>query len=165
MIEKLSLKIGFTPTEIKVILFFVVVFLVGYLYKEFLIEDDSTEYVQYDYSRQDSLFEHYSSTNPNESEELTSKNNVDIKHEVLELTARDFDSKENLPPLTENSINLNTAGMAELVRLPGIGEKTADKIIILRTQKGRFNTLEELLEVKGIGEVKFNKIKKFLYIE
>ena len=49
--------------------------------------------------------------------------------------------------------------------LPGIGEKTAEKIIELRKERGKFNTLEELMNVKGIGEVKFNKIKKFLYIK
>jgi competence protein ComEA len=49
--------------------------------------------------------------------------------------------------------------------LPGIGEKTAEKIIELRTERGKFKKLDELMDVKGIGEVKFNKIKKFLYIK
>jgi competence protein ComEA len=52
-----------------------------------------------------------------------------------------------------------------LERLPGIGEITARKIIALRNERGAFGKLEELLDVKGIGKVKFNKIKKFLYIE
>ena len=49
--------------------------------------------------------------------------------------------------------------------LPGIGTKTAQKIIDLRKTKGRFNKLEELYEVKGIGKTRFNKIEKFLYID
>ena len=43
--------------------------------------------------------------------------------------------------------------------------KTAKKIIELRDVRGGFSNLSELMDVKGIGEIKFNKIKKFLYIE
>jgi competence protein ComEA len=52
-----------------------------------------------------------------------------------------------------------------LIKLPGIGPKTAEKIIILRTQKGGFSRVDELTEVKGIGLKKLNKIKSFLFIE
>ena len=165
MIEKISKKIGFTPTEIKVILFLVCVFLIGYLYKQFIAEEVETEYVEYDYSAQDSLFSHYSRTDSDYDKDLTSKKNLEIKREVLELSKRDFYTKEKLPPLVEGSININTAGKEELIRLPGIGEKTAEKIIALRIIRGKFAYLKELMDVKGIGEVKFNKIKKFLYIE
>ncbi|MGA7837081.1 MAG: helix-hairpin-helix domain-containing protein, partial [Ignavibacteriaceae bacterium] len=65
----------------------------------------------------------------------------------------------------EKSINLNTANMKSLMRLPGIGPKTAEKIINYRKLKGKFTSLDELLKVKGIGKVKFSKIKKYLYIE
>jgi competence protein ComEA len=165
MIARLSKKIGFTPTEIKVILFFACVFLTGYFFKEYFREEVDTEYIEYDYSQQDSLFNHYSSVDPYEGKDLSSKNKLEIKHEVLELSSTDFSKDKNLPPLVENSININTAGMEQLIRLPGIGEKTAEKIMALRNSRGKFANLEELLDVKGIGEVKFNKIKKFLYIE
>ncbi|NNG27245.1 MAG: helix-hairpin-helix domain-containing protein, partial [Ignavibacteriaceae bacterium] len=94
---------------------------------------------------------------PNES--------VDIKREVLELKPLDYEQSKKPPPPKEKSININKAGTNQLVSLPGIGEKTAEKIILLRDKRGGFKNLEELTDVKGIGEVKFNKIKKFLYIE
>ncbi len=56
-------------------------------------------------------------------------------------------------------ININTATADELVLLPGIGPKTAEKIILLRKKKGGFKSLEELLEVKGIGPKKLEKIR------
>lgn len=65
---------------------------------------------------------------------------------------------------TEKSINLNTAGLNDLTKLPGVGEKTAEKILELRNQRGKFKRLEELMDVKGIGEVKFSKIKKYVYL-
>ncbi|KAB2842986.1 MAG: helix-hairpin-helix domain-containing protein [Melioribacteraceae bacterium] len=63
------------------------------------------------------------------------------------------------------SININKAGIEILTTLPGIGLKTAEKIIALRDSKGGFKKLDELMEVKGIGAQKFNAIKKYLFIE
>ena len=55
-------------------------------------------------------------------------------------------------------VNINTAETAELVVLPGIGIKTAEKIIHYRREHGGFKTKEELKEVPTIGEGKFAKI-------
>ncbi len=162
MFKKLSEKIGFTQTEIKVILFLVVVFLVGAAYS--IVNNGSKgRYINFDYSEQDSLFSLYKknfSTTDKSPDET-----VDIKEEVLELKPLDYERNKKPPPPGEKSININKAGINQLVSLPGIGEKTAQKIILLRDERGGFKILEELTDVKGIGEVKFNKIKKFLYIE
>ncbi len=56
-------------------------------------------------------------------------------------------------------VNINTATIDELCKLPGIGEKTAEKIIEYREELDGFDTIEELKNVEGIGESKFNKIK------
>jgi competence protein ComEA len=56
-------------------------------------------------------------------------------------------------------VNVNTAGVAELTQLPGIGEKTAQAIVDFREQKGDFQKVEDLLEVKGIGEKKLAAIQ------
>ncbi len=161
MFKKLSEKIGFTQTEIKVILFLVVVFLVGAAYS--IVNNSSKgEYINFDYSEQDSLFSLYKKNFP--PDKLTDES-VDIKEEVLELKPLDYERNKKPPLPGEKSININEAGINQLISLPGIGEKTAQKIILLREERGRFKNLVELKDVKGIGEVKFNKIKKFLYIE
>ena len=49
--------------------------------------------------------------------------------------------------------------MDELDTLPGIGEATAQKIIDYRKEKGKFSKIEDLKEVSGIGESKYEKIK------
>lgn len=56
-------------------------------------------------------------------------------------------------------ININTASKEKLMRLNGIGESTAEKIIKYREDNGYFNVVEDLMNVPGIGESKFNNIK------
>jgi competence protein ComEA len=165
MFEKLSKKIGFTETEIIVILFLAGLFILGFVYVEFFKEDVS-DYKVIDYSKEDSLFSFYSNVNPeNDPESSLLTNNLEIKKRVLELSDSVKYVQKSTNTLSEHSININTAGVQELTKLPGIGEKTAEKIIQLRNERGRFKRVDELMDVKGIGEVKFNKIKKFLYIE
>ena len=59
-------------------------------------------------------------------------------------------------------INLNSATAEQLASLPGIGAATAKLIIEHRTNVGKFNRVEELMNVKGIGEKKFEALKDLL---
>jgi competence protein ComEA len=56
-------------------------------------------------------------------------------------------------------VNINTATVAELESLPGIGAKVAARIVDYRTKKGPFKKVEELMNVQGIGEKSFLKIR------
>jgi len=165
MFEKLSKKIGFTETEILVILFLAGLFILGFVYVEF-IKSDTAEHKHIDYSEQDSLFAYYSNLNTEfDPDDSVLDSNLEIKRRVLELSDTLAYATKDISSLTEKSINLNTAGISELIKLPGIGEKTAEKIIQLRNTRGNFKRIEELMDVSGIGEVKFNKIKMYLYID
>ena len=167
MFEKLSKQIGFTQTEIKVIIFLVVCFVIGYGIKTY--KDSSTEESKsYDYSKEDSLFGYYRENalkNLEKEKQKKSSEKFDSKAEVLDFKSEGFAEKEKPALPAEKSIDINSADVATLISLPGIGEKTAQKIVDLRTEKGKFKSLDELMDVKGIGNAKFNKIKKFLYIK
>ena len=166
MLKKLSKKLGFTATEFYVILFLAAIFILGFIYKEFFKETNNPEYINFDYSKEDSLFLYYSNQDPEyDPDDTLALENLKIKRKVLELQDTIGYVKKDISSLREKSININLASINELTMLPGIGEKTAEKIIELRTERGKFNRLDDLLDVKGIGEVKFNKIKKFLYIK
>lgn len=57
-------------------------------------------------------------------------------------------------------ININTASEAELDTLPGIGPARAKDIISYREEKGGFNSIEDIKNIKGIGEASFEKLKE-----
>lgn len=62
-------------------------------------------------------------------------------------------------------ININTATLEQLDLIPGIGPVYAQRILDLRSEIGQFRHIEELLDVKGIGEKTLEKIKPYITIE
>ena len=61
-------------------------------------------------------------------------------------------------------VNINTATATELETLPGIGARTAERIIEYRQKKGPFKKIEELMNVQGIGEKSFLKLRSQLTV-
>jgi competence protein ComEA len=61
-------------------------------------------------------------------------------------------------------LNLNTATVAQLETLPGIGARTAQAIVDHRQKNGSFKKIEELMNIKGIGEKSFLKLKPMITI-
>lgn len=59
-------------------------------------------------------------------------------------------------------VNINKGNLEELKKLPYIGPSKAEKIIIYREKNGKFKTCEEIINVSGIGEKTFEKIKKLI---
>jgi comEA protein len=67
-------------------------------------------------------------------------------------------------PAAAEKINLNTASAEQLQSLPGIGPATAKSIVDYRAKVGKINRIEEIINIKGIGEKKFEKIKDRLVV-
>lgn len=169
-------NIGFTKNETRVVLLIIAVLIIGagIKYYKFLFTGDSSKY---DYSKSDDEFRKL--TEDARSKEFDAiKNDTIRKENIDKLSAemlREQDSLESVEKepkiskkelkLREKSINLNTAGIDELVSLPGIGESTAEKIIEYRNKKGKFKKIQDLMKVKGIGEKKFEKIKEYIVTE
>lgn len=159
-LKKAAIYLGFTRTEFNIILFLVSVFILGITLTAVKRRSSYIEAKNYDYKTKDSLF-------------LKSAAGSNFISSRAEASIEDADSspeREFYPPtvkasLPEKSININVADITNLIKLPGIGEKTAVKIIELRKKKGGFISIEELKEIKGIGDSKLEKISKYIYIE
>lgn len=99
----------------------------------------------------------YTKKEMEEGNTIENNNNI-LKNEIV--------SNQGSTTSTKNEkININKATEEELDTLPGIGESTAKKIIEYREEKGTFKNIEELKEVSGIGDAKFDKIKDLVTVK
>lgn len=64
-----------------------------------------------------------------------------------------------------SQININTATIEELDKLPGVGEATANKIVNHRSENGEFKSIEEIKNVNGIGDKKFEEMKNLICVK
>ena len=82
--------------------------------------------------------------------------------ENLEIISSEM--QNNTSQNKNQKININKANAQDLENVPGIGPSTAEKIIIYRTENGKFSSIDDLKNVTGIGEKKFESIKDFISV-
>lgn len=89
--------------------------------------------------------------------------------ENIEYITSDFGNNSSIIQDTNKGgnekVNINTANQTELETLPGIGTATAEKIIDYRSKNGKFNTIEDIQNVKGIGQAKYENIKENICVK
>jgi competence ComEA-like helix-hairpin-helix protein len=164
-LKKIANSYGFSDVEMKVLLFIILMFLAGSSFS-FFISEEPTEVINFDYSSADSLFEMASQTDVNaESLNKIPVPNVDYKQEVLDFNDADFNSNSVVKKKISGRVNINTADIKQFMELPGVGQKTAERIIEYRSSRGKFTSKRDLLQVKGIGSTKFEKFKDLIFIE
>lgn len=74
------------------------------------------------------------------------------------------ESKQDNNSFNNGKVNINTAEKDKLLTLPGIGDSTADKIIKYRDENGKFEKIEDIKNINGIGEAKFKNIEQLICI-
>ncbi|MCR5203312.1 MAG: helix-hairpin-helix domain-containing protein [Lachnospiraceae bacterium] len=73
-------------------------------------------------------------------------------------------SGQNADSSDSDKININTADKNKLMEIPGVGESKADAIINYRTENGNFKEAKDIMNIPGIKEGIFNKIKDFIEV-
>ncbi len=82
-----------------------------------------------------------------------------LRSEISDKTELRSDEK------TEKKLNINTATKEELQTLPGIGKAKAEKIIEFREGQGPFQTIEDIMQIPGIKQNAFNKLKDYISVQ
>lgn len=159
MLTKITQKVreilGLTKSEAGIILFLSFGIVAGGTVK-LLHLDRSTE--RYDFSQSDTYFAAASSKIDSviAAEEDTVKAN---RHSTS--TASGIRTK----PAITSPIDINKASFDDLLGLPGVGKAMAGRIVAYRISCGKFNSVEDLLKVKGIGDKKLEKIRTLVKVE
>ncbi|HAL56038.1 MAG TPA: hypothetical protein DCP63_06090 [Bacteroidetes bacterium] len=138
MLQRLKDWLALTAAEQKVLLFLATAFVIGVgirLYQETVPSPQ-----EFDYRTADSTFK-----------ALSSKLDDHPDGHGRQDTAR--------------LVNLNTASKEQLIKLPGIGETTAERIILYREDVGKFEAPEDLKKIKGISKKKYDQLKSLITVQ
>ena len=152
LIQWFNQAFGFTPTELKVVLFLVGTFIAG-LGIRYARQVWSPVPV-FDYAAADSEFAALS----------RSPDTLD----VVEADSVRADSTEHQTSMTEKHsglVNINSASKRELMKLPGIGEAMAVRIIAFRDEHGAFSSVNDLTRVRGIGAKRLKQLSALCTVE
>lgn len=164
MLNKIQQLIGINKSELISVVVIMIFTVCGYSIKNILNTDVELEKLKNidTYNRLDSL------ANANQTTMIGNDNKGDGYTNLIQ--ADTFVKKDLYYSFQNNKIskktniikvNINSASKVELMQLPGIGEKTALKIIEYR-KANKFQKAEDIMNIKGIGIKKFEKMKEFI---
>jgi competence ComEA-like helix-hairpin-helix protein len=161
ILEKIKLKlynIGFSRKEMIAILSIILVTFAGSVLKT--IKTIFPETQKFDYFESDGKFLKYSQKNDSASGITEKQDSIIIKDLFLLTNTKPKKSAF----LLDKKININNADRNGLMQLPGVGPKMADRILEYRKLNQGFKTINEFMNVKGIGRKKFSNVKKYIEI-
>ncbi|MCI8411526.1 MAG: hypothetical protein HFJ40_03645 [Clostridia bacterium] len=132
-----------------------------------LKEDANINKINLAYVLEDGMKIYVPSVNDKEDIQNNNDNTEEYikKDDKVNISNNKDDNTSNTNSGKTLKVNINNATQTQLEELPGIGPSTALKIIQYRNEKGKFKNIEDIKEVSGIGESKYNKIKDLITIK
>lgn len=165
LLERINQRVGFTRNESLVVLFLVGTLLFGGAIK-LTQELTGTNNPQYDYTAADQEFaarsQHIDTTIEDKAWNSTDSQTFNSSTQTKKSQSS---TPRKLKSVPSKKINVNTATKEELMSLPGVGETTAERIIIYREDHGPFLSIDDLLSVKGIGKKKLERLVPYIIIQ
>ena len=165
MLKRLR-ELGFIKQDLIIIAFLLVSFFAGLIIKFSGWKPANV----YNYSSSDKEFEQHVNSAFNVLDTKPLSKEQEEKLQTLKkisdslYTEKETSSKEKNVLPAGTKININTAYAKDLESLPGIGEVMAERIVEYREHK-EFRKTEDIMNVKGIGEKKFEKIKDYIVVK
>lgn len=153
-LDTLQQRVGFTRREAVAILTLSTTFLIGTGIRWFQSKQkpDVQTQQQFDYSRLDST---YANRLQNSNQQAT----------PIGTSPSSPEATQRRPTKQPAIVNINIATKSQLMRLPGIGESYAQRILEYKTTHGKFNSIDELSGVKGIGKKKLEQLRPYVRVK
>lgn len=162
LIEKLEIK---RSERIAIVILFGCLIVTSSIYA---ISEPTLNYSPEHYAELEQIFEERSRAAKMEQAQILARYKPadEIQTDEPEFSEADMDtippdSSDNKSSRTEK-ININTASASQLQELPGIGPTYARRIVNWRSENGEFTEVEQLLEIRGIGEVRLETMKPLI---
>lgn len=104
---------------------------------------------------------------PTKQEKESQENHTNTTKETIITSSGELKEQEEIEKISQKNtkVNINTATQTQLETLPTIGPSTAMKIITYRKENGKFSKIEDIKQVSGIGDSKYNKIKDLIVVK
>ena len=107
------------------------------------------------YAELEQMFRQKSAERESERAAILARYSPEAESQTLPATT----AENPVKALDPEKMNINTATAEELTRLPGIGPAYAERIVAWREENGRFTRIEQLLEIRGIGEKRLANLR------
>jgi competence ComEA-like helix-hairpin-helix protein len=157
----------YSPGEIRALILFlalgacVLVYRGGKQLKDSLFPDQRSPQEKLEQHRQDSIFA-YLTAKARTKDSLYFSLPDDSLPSQSKMSHTRMAKEQNLK---EHSISLNASSKAQLMKLPTVGEATAEQILQYRAERGKFRSLIEIKNIRGIGEKRYARMKPFLRLD
>jgi len=147
--------LNLTPSESRTIFIISGILILAGLF--YLFQSYNERKMSVDYSKSDSIFSRLSHKPP-----VSLQNENDNTIDMINNFGAETEGSQPVVGIEKGSVNINTADIKQLEKLPRIGPAMATRIIEYRNSQGPFKSLDELIKVKGIGKKTLNLIKPYL---